>query len=196
MPSPIDTQREKFGRRVRALRTERGWTLQELSERSGLAISTISKAERGIIALTYDRLSLLANGFGVDMVDELALKYYRIAAEQGHRDGAFNLAVMHQNGWGVPLNEEEAVRLYTLAAEQGVAEAMTALGRHFSMDYSDAYDPVQAYKWFSLATLLHDIDANAKREFIASKMTIDQVADGNALVEVWSAENTELLARQ
>lgn len=67
IPSPIDTQREKFGRRVRALRTERGWTLQELSERSGLAISTISKAERGIIALTYDRLSLLANGFGVDM---------------------------------------------------------------------------------------------------------------------------------
>jgi transcriptional regulator with XRE-family HTH domain len=39
----------------------------DLADRSGLAISTISKAERGIIALTYDRLSQLARGLGVDM---------------------------------------------------------------------------------------------------------------------------------
>jgi transcriptional regulator with XRE-family HTH domain len=62
-----DTQRVEFGRRIRRLRGERSWTLSDLSERSGLAISTISKAERGIIALTYDRLSQLARGLDVDM---------------------------------------------------------------------------------------------------------------------------------
>ncbi|MGR3563673.1 MAG: helix-turn-helix domain-containing protein [Heliomarina sp.] len=60
-------EREAFGHRARQLRIEKGWTLAELAERSGLAISTISKAERGVIALTYDRLSSLAAGLGVDM---------------------------------------------------------------------------------------------------------------------------------
>jgi transcriptional regulator with XRE-family HTH domain len=64
---PQDTQRQEFGHRIRRLRNDMGWTLSELANRSGLAISTISKAERGIIALTYDRLSLLAAGLGVDM---------------------------------------------------------------------------------------------------------------------------------
>ncbi len=62
-----DERRIAFGRRLRALRRDNGWTLAQLATRSGLAISTISKAERGIIALTYDRLALLADGLGIDM---------------------------------------------------------------------------------------------------------------------------------
>ncbi|GLQ05121.1 helix-turn-helix domain-containing protein [Sneathiella chinensis] len=66
--SPLpDTQRIEFGRRLRDLRKERGWTLSEVAEKSGLAISTVSKVERGMMSLTYDRLNLLANGLGVDM---------------------------------------------------------------------------------------------------------------------------------
>jgi len=73
-PAIPDNQRIEFGRRLRALRREQNWTLDELSKRSGLAISTISKAERGIIALTYDRLALLANGLNVDMAAFFASK--------------------------------------------------------------------------------------------------------------------------
>lgn len=62
-----ETSRLAFGRRLRKLRSDKGWTLSELADRTGLAISTISKAERGIIALTYDRLALLADGVGVDL---------------------------------------------------------------------------------------------------------------------------------
>ncbi|WP_025897049.1 helix-turn-helix domain-containing protein [Sneathiella glossodoripedis] len=62
-----DIQRIEFGRRLRQLRNERGWTLSQVAEKSGLAISTISKVERGVMSLTYDRLALLANGLGVDM---------------------------------------------------------------------------------------------------------------------------------
>lgn len=64
---PPDSQRIEFGHRIRRLRSAQNWTLSNLSERSGLAISTISKAERGLTALTYDRLSQLAKGLGVDM---------------------------------------------------------------------------------------------------------------------------------
>lgn len=59
--------RTSFGKRLRQLRGDRGWTLAEVAERSGLAISTISKAERGVISLTYDRLSQLARGLDVDL---------------------------------------------------------------------------------------------------------------------------------
>lgn len=62
-----ESSRQAFGRRLRDLRRDKGWTLAEVADRSGLAISTISKAERGIIALTYDRLEQLAHGVGVDM---------------------------------------------------------------------------------------------------------------------------------
>lgn len=65
--NPSETTREQFGKRLRKLRQDRGWTLVEVAEKSGLAVSTISKAERGIIALTYDRLELLAKGLEIDL---------------------------------------------------------------------------------------------------------------------------------
>ncbi len=153
-------------------------------------------AESGDADSQYGLGMMYGNGFGVEMDDAQAIKWYGMAAEQGHAGAQCNLAVMHQNGWGVPPDEDEAARLYALAAEQGVAEAMTALGRHFAMDYSEAYDPVQAYKWFSIATLLGDIDAGVKRDSVASKMTAEQIAEGNALVETWSSKHTKLLASQ
>lgn len=64
--------RAAMGQRVRALRESRGLTLQALSDRSGLAISTISKIERGLMAPTYDRFSGLAEGLGVDIADLFA----------------------------------------------------------------------------------------------------------------------------
>lgn len=68
-PDAPDSQRAEFGRRLRELRRARRWTLTELADRSGLAISTISKAERGVMALTYDRMLQLARGIGVDMAE-------------------------------------------------------------------------------------------------------------------------------
>ena len=67
-----DNQRAEFGRRLLELRRARGWTLAELSERSGLAVSTISKAERRLMSLTYDRMLQLARGIGVDMAEFFA----------------------------------------------------------------------------------------------------------------------------
>ncbi|PTX02718.1 helix-turn-helix domain-containing protein [Pararhodobacter aggregans] len=64
-----DSQRAEFGSRLKELRRARGWTLAQLAERSGLAVSTISKAERGLMSLTYDRMLSLARGIGVDMAE-------------------------------------------------------------------------------------------------------------------------------
>lgn len=57
---------ETVGARLRNARTANGLTLKALSERSGVAVSTISKAERGDIALTYDKFGALARALGLD----------------------------------------------------------------------------------------------------------------------------------
>ena len=153
-------------------------------------------AEAGSAEAQFGLGMMYGNGFGVMMDDALAIKWYGLAAEQGHGQAMCNLAVMHQNGWGVPQDENEALRLFGLAAKAGVAEAMVALGRYYSLDFSDDYDPVTAYQWFSLAALLDDYNAAGMRESLAVQMSEEQVAEGNARVEAWSSSNEALFAQQ
>ncbi|MEX3935117.1 helix-turn-helix domain-containing protein [Paraburkholderia phymatum] len=54
------------GARLRDARKARGLTLMQLSEQSGIAVSTISKAERGDIALTYDKFAALAHALRLE----------------------------------------------------------------------------------------------------------------------------------
>jgi TPR repeat protein len=149
-------------------------------------------ADAGDAKAAYGMGLLYGNGFGVDMNDELALKYYGIAAQQGHADAAFNLAVMHQNGWGVPPSDEVANKWYLVAANKGNTEAQMALGRYYAMDFLDTYDPVKAYKWFDIASRLGDYGASEKREFVASRMTPEQLSEAQRVVEAWIAANEAL----
>lgn len=58
-----------LGVRLRGLRGERGWTLEQLSRTSGLARSTLSKIENGLLSPTYDALLKLAEGFELDVAE-------------------------------------------------------------------------------------------------------------------------------
>jgi transcriptional regulator with XRE-family HTH domain len=62
-------KRVRMGERLRELRRERALTLADVARLSGLAVSTVSKVERGLMALTYDRFSQLADGLGIDMTE-------------------------------------------------------------------------------------------------------------------------------
>lgn len=44
---PQDRLRQALGRQIRLARTERGWTLKEMSEASGVSVSQLSSIERG-----------------------------------------------------------------------------------------------------------------------------------------------------
>lgn len=68
------------GARIRDARKAQGLTLMQLSERSGIALSTISKAERGDIALTYDKFAALAHALQLDF-DAIFGRRARTAAE-------------------------------------------------------------------------------------------------------------------
>jgi transcriptional regulator with XRE-family HTH domain len=55
------------GTMLRAIRTERGWTLAQVSERTGLPIATLSKIENDKISLSYEKLVRISNGLGIDI---------------------------------------------------------------------------------------------------------------------------------
>jgi transcriptional regulator with XRE-family HTH domain len=61
---------DRARRRLRALRTERGWSLDELARRSGVNPSTISRIETGGRRIALDQLAPLAHALGVS-IDEL-----------------------------------------------------------------------------------------------------------------------------
>lgn len=72
LPTPTAPLGENPGDAIRALRKQAGLTLSELSEKTGLAVSTLSKLEKGHVSLSYDKLMTLSKGLGVDMAELLA----------------------------------------------------------------------------------------------------------------------------
>ena len=57
----------ELGTRVRELRRERDWTLEQAAVKAGMARSTLSKIENGQMSPTYDALKKLAIGLGISV---------------------------------------------------------------------------------------------------------------------------------
>lgn len=70
-PSAFSPARIAPGETIRALRKRLGLTLGEVSARTGLGVSTLSKLEKGHASLTYEKLQLISGGLGVDMAQVL-----------------------------------------------------------------------------------------------------------------------------
>ena len=62
-----DVSSGQLGERVRALRRERGWTLELLAERSGVSRAMISKLERGEKTPTLVVAARVSEGLGVSL---------------------------------------------------------------------------------------------------------------------------------
>ena len=175
---------------------QKGWKAYSSTDYATALAEWQDLAEAGDADACYGMGLLYGNGFGVDLNDDMALKYYLIAAEKGHAEAQYSLGVMNQNGWGVPIDEEEGIKWYLLAADKGVVGAQLALGRVYAMDYSEKYDPVEAYKWFSLATHFGDLDAKSKLDFLETRMAPEQVAEANEQTNLWLQSHKALQASQ
>lgn len=57
----------KPGLILKSLRLDRGWTLAEAGQRTGLPISTLSKVENGKMSLSYDKLMRICEAFEIDV---------------------------------------------------------------------------------------------------------------------------------
>lgn len=61
-----------LGQIIRDLRARKGWTLKEMSEQSGIPVSTLSKVENGRLTLTYDKLQQMSQRLKIRMSDLFA----------------------------------------------------------------------------------------------------------------------------
>lgn len=61
---PMDRLRQSLGRQIRIARTERAWTLKELSETSGVSVSQLSSIERGAHLPSLESLIAIASALG------------------------------------------------------------------------------------------------------------------------------------
>ncbi|MBA3833657.1 MAG: helix-turn-helix transcriptional regulator [Chthoniobacterales bacterium] len=67
-PAPQPT----IGSLLRALRARNRWTLKQMSTRSGIPLSTLSKVEHDRLTLTYDKLQLLSQRLNMTMSELFA----------------------------------------------------------------------------------------------------------------------------
>ena len=72
-----DVSSGQLGERVRALRRERGWTLELLAERSGVSRAMISKLERGEKNPTLVVAARVAEGLGVSLLQLVGIEARR-----------------------------------------------------------------------------------------------------------------------
>jgi hypothetical protein len=79
------------------------------------------------------------------------VRYYKLAAEQGHSMAQFNLGVCFERGQGVAQDWLEATRYYRLAAEQGDADAQYNLGCCYQCGEGVAQDEAEAVRYLRLA---------------------------------------------
>lgn len=89
MPTPrpdwVLRRRQEIGHRIAHLRADRGLTVDQLAEASGLDRKTILRAEHGVTSTGVDVLLQLAHGLGIRagaLLDDPA------ADDQGDGDGS------------------------------------------------------------------------------------------------------------
>ena len=111
-----------------------------------------------IILLTI----LYANGQGVPQDYKEAVRWYRLAAEQGHAGAQVNLGGMYKTGKGVTKDYVHAYTWYSIAAANG-------------SDYADRNNTATP-RWYT-----------NNRDRLAREMTPDQMAEAQRFAREWMA---------
>jgi transcriptional regulator with XRE-family HTH domain len=68
----MTAQHPTIGNLLRAMRARNGWTLKEMSERTGIPLSTLSKVEHDRLSLTYDKLLQISQRLNIRMSELFA----------------------------------------------------------------------------------------------------------------------------
>lgn len=89
---------------------------------------------------------------GVEQNQEVAVRWYRRAAEQGYPGAQFNLGSCCQLGEGIEMNKEEAVYWFRQASLQGDADAQYMLGLCYASGDGVTKSSSKAKEWLKEAS--------------------------------------------
>lgn len=137
-PPPGARTQAKPGAMLKALRAQRGWTLAEVSERTGMTISALSKVENDKMALTFDKLVRLSEGLGVD----IAQFFGSVGADGGQAPGGARRSIARL-GEGQSIKVERGHYLY-VAADLLKKRMTPIIGEVLAKDIAE-YDSYQRH---------------------------------------------------
>ena len=142
-------------------------------------------AEGGDPKAQYYLAMLYGNGLGAPRDREQALRWYRLAAEQGHVGAAYKVAAMTDPG-----DAAEAAQWYRFAAERGHARAQYSLAAMLVSGRGVDRDLVVARKWLVLAgsrlnDKTHVVNARRSLELVTAHMTPAEIAEAERLAAEW-----------
>jgi hypothetical protein len=80
-----------------------------------------------------------------------AMRWYRIAADQGSAAAQFYLGAMYENGWGVKRDFVQAMRWYREAADQGYIAAFVAIASMYIQGEGVEQNYAEGLRWYEKA---------------------------------------------
>ena len=107
-------------------------------------------------------------GLAVPASTTQAVKWFRLAAAQGHLEAQMALAMLYLRGEGLPQDYAVAARLLRYAAERGYSPAQNQLGILYAQGRGVHQDLEQANLWFSLATHAGNVPAGENLKLLAA----------------------------
>ena len=131
-----------------------------------------AKAERGNVAAQHNVGVVFDAGLGVDGSDQVAEKWYRMAAEQGLLDAQYNLAVIL--AVPPPKTYGDAARMY-LEFERGTKPKFPETGSRY----------VEAYMWLILAEENGHAAAPLSLKRLGGRMTPADISKAQRLAREW-----------
>jgi uncharacterized protein len=112
-------------------------------------------------------------------------------AQSGNARALGLLGFLYEHGFGEPQDYDAAADFYARGAVQGDPFAQAMLGLMYDKGHGVPLDFVLAYKWLNLAaarTQGHEQENFARfRDAVASKMSKDEIAEGQRLALNWIA---------
>jgi TPR repeat protein len=112
---------------------------------------------------------IFSSGELVKADSQQAATYYKMAADQGQRDGEFGLAVRYVTGDGMPKDEREALRWFTAAANQGHADAQYDVGTMYELGQGTEVDLSSALHFYKLAAQQGVVKAQYRLAILLTK---------------------------
>lgn len=80
-----------------------------------------------------------------------AMRWYRLAADQGNTVAQTHVGYLYEKGLGVPRDYAQALLWYRRAADRGHAAAQRNLGSFYQQGIGVAQDYAEAMRWYRLA---------------------------------------------
>lgn len=123
-----------------------------------------------------------------------ALPWLRAAAERGRTTAQFNLAQLLLKS-KTPADDAEALRWFVRAANSGHVDAQYNSCHMYSAGDGAARSEIDAYKWCDIAAAAGHQKARENRDFIAQRMSAEQVGRAKLLSTQWQSAHPKIAAR-